>query len=324
MNQLLKKLYEELARARALFFNNSFVGRIILKQEIFYKRPRIIHIEPTNDCNIACRSCRRRFMNRKVGYMSFDLFTKIVDEAARIGDVHLELFGGGEPLMHPQFSEMLKYSTTKRDRLKDISFFTNGMLLNKTIVNSIVKLEVDAITISLDGIGYVNERLRRGSVYRVIEENLNYLLDARGSKIKPHVIINATISDQTDKELMVLRQEWQNRLDRLQFSGMIDEPFRVLDIERARKWNPGYMQHKICPYPFSILTVQWNGDVSFCCEDVCGKGVIGNALESDLMGIWHGEKLKRIRKAILAGNVDGIVLCNHCKIFNFREFRLNS
>lgn len=309
-----------------LLFKNPLASKIPFLLESRCKKPLTIAIEPTNDCNIACKSCHRYGMHRKIGYMSFDLFTKTVDEAANVGGANLQLFGAGEPLMHPQFPKMLEYAMAKGSRFKEVVFYTNGMLLNRKIADIIVELGVDNVTISLDGIGPVNERLRCGSVYRVIEKNMNYLLEARGTRPKPRLCINATLSNQTDDELKVIQQTWKDRLNEVRFSGMVDDSFKILDLSRARKWNPNYLRENehVCSQPFTFMAIGWNGDVTFCCQDVAGKGVIGNSAKSDLMSVWKCKELNKVRLALLTGKVEGTILCRDCKMFNFRKFKLNA
>ena len=301
---------------------NPLFSRTNLLQGVFYKKPQTIYVEVTNECNLRCGTCRREMGERKFGFMSFDLFMKIIDDAAAIGGVRLLLYFGGEPLMHPDFLKMLKYAVVKRSQFRDVGFFTNGMLLNEKIVDNIIELGVDNVTLSLDGIGLVNEKLRCGSSYPIIEKNINYLLKARGKQSTPKIIINSTISNQTDEELTAIKETWQNRLDEVRFSGMIGTPFKILDLKRARNWNPNYLQQKVCLEPFSNLAVLWDGDVAFCCQDIYGKGVIGNINDSDLMGIWNGKELKKIRHSLLTGNVEKTILCNKCEIFDFKNHKV--
>lgn len=224
--------------------------------------------------------------------------------------------------MHPHFSKMLEYATTNFSKFGGIGFYTNGMLLNRKIIDTIIELSIDKVIISLDGIGFLNNRLRHGSKYKVIEKNMNYLLERRGTKTKPQLCTNTTISTQTDEELTEIQQAWQNRLDEIAFSGMVDDSFKILDIERARKWNSNYVSETICNQPFSNLGILWNGDVTFCCQDVAGKGIIGNVTESSLMNLWKSKELNKVRRGILTGKVDRTILCNGCRMFDFPMFKV--
>lgn len=62
--------------------------------------PQTLSIEPTNYCNLACISCSSQIISRDKGYMDFDLFKKIIDDASNIGVSSVHLWLHGEPLLH--------------------------------------------------------------------------------------------------------------------------------------------------------------------------------------------------------------------------------
>jgi MoaA/NifB/PqqE/SkfB family radical SAM enzyme len=80
-----------------------------------------IAIEPTNDCNMDCWFCHRK--ERKIGYMNFSSFKRIIDQIPiRVG---LCLSYGGESILHPQFPDMVDYATKKG--FKRIVVDSNGL-----------------------------------------------------------------------------------------------------------------------------------------------------------------------------------------------------
>ena len=158
-------------KSAGMICKDTLTAYLPFLHKMFYRKPSSVLVEPTNDCNLGCVMCYRG--KRKIGYMDFGLFTKVVDDLASIGDVRLGLCVGGEPLLHPQISNMLEYAMANRNRFSEVSLITNGMLLSKVVADTIVKLNVDRVTVSLDGVGDVTERIRRGSDYRIVEENLD-------------------------------------------------------------------------------------------------------------------------------------------------------
>jgi MoaA/NifB/PqqE/SkfB family radical SAM enzyme len=251
--------------------------------------------------------------------MDFDLFTKIVDEAATIGAECLFLHGIGEPLLHPRFLSMLKYAKEHSNRFDMVGFCTNGTLLTEEVTDSIVELGVDRVLISLDGIGAVNERIRSGSVYNTIEKNINYLLLSRGKRLKPQVSLNVTISTQTDEELRDIYTVWHDHVDNVIFNPAVNDQFKILDLDRLKKWNPSFELGKFCIYPFRYMIILWNGEVQFCCHDFNGRGVVGNIANSNLLSVWNGEALRGVRHGIMSGKVRGTLLCNGCEKYSFHK-----
>lgn len=67
-----------------------------------------MYIEPTNRCQLACKGCKRG--SRLDCDMTWDTFVNAVDNAK--GEV-VELYGHGEPFLHPQIVEMGEYLFSK-------------------------------------------------------------------------------------------------------------------------------------------------------------------------------------------------------------------
>jgi MoaA/NifB/PqqE/SkfB family radical SAM enzyme len=58
----------------------------------------------------------------------------------------------------------------------------------------------------------------------------------------------------------------------------------------------------------SYMAILWNGDVVPCCHCVSGNRVMGNVLESSLLGVWHNDKYKNLRR---------IGHCPDCELYKY-------
>ena len=86
-----------------------------------------LYVEPTNRCNIDCRTCMRQGWDTELGKMSDETYERILDSVAQISPRPTIFFGGlGEPLFHPQTIDMVR-------RVKELGaraeLITNGTLL---------------------------------------------------------------------------------------------------------------------------------------------------------------------------------------------------
>src|SRR5574340_321417 len=67
-----------------------------------------VYIEPTNRCNLTCRTCMRNTWDEPLGTMSAPVFDRII---AGIGSLDVKpsvMFAGiGEPLSHPRLLDMV-------------------------------------------------------------------------------------------------------------------------------------------------------------------------------------------------------------------------
>ena len=93
-----------------LYFRYQF--NLASNQKKVFDYPPYLLIEPNAACNLKCPMCFQidKTFTRKpfMGIMKWDLFTKVVDEANKIGVGAITLASRGEPLMHPRISDMLK------------------------------------------------------------------------------------------------------------------------------------------------------------------------------------------------------------------------
>lgn len=136
-----------------------------------------LYIEPTNQCNLSCRTCiRNGWEEAQFGFMEDQIFERAMEGISRLPKPPLVFFGGyGEPLLHPQILKMVK-------RAKDIGckveLITNGTLLDREMSLELIKAGLDRLWVSLDGItseGYAS--LRPSSPFHLVLENLRGFYD---------------------------------------------------------------------------------------------------------------------------------------------------
>src|SRR4029079_4040640 len=88
------------------------------------RMPEIVQIESTNICNAKCVFCPRDEMERKQGVMSWELFTKIVDECAELGIGHVRLHNYGEAFIDRRLVDKIAYA--KQKGIKEVGIISNG------------------------------------------------------------------------------------------------------------------------------------------------------------------------------------------------------
>lgn len=108
-----------------------------------------IYIEPTNFCNLKCRTCMRNVWDESPGRMAQETFQRIVDDIAQMPEKPLVFFGGlGEPLSHPQIINMIAKVKALGARVEMI---TNGTLLTPRRSKQLIDGGLDVLWVSLDG-----------------------------------------------------------------------------------------------------------------------------------------------------------------------------
>jgi MoaA/NifB/PqqE/SkfB family radical SAM enzyme len=108
--------------------------------------PVCLYLEVTNRCNLLCETCPRTFEDLEPpADMSWDLFTRIVDQVPNIARVVLH--GVGEPMLVRTLPKMIRYL---KDRGTYVLFNTNGTLLNQKKFPEIIASGLDELRVSLD------------------------------------------------------------------------------------------------------------------------------------------------------------------------------
>lgn len=108
-----------------------------------------VYIEPTNICNLDCRTCMRNVWDEAYGKMDWAVFERILDGIAWVQPRPTVFFGGfGEPLAHPRIAEMI---TRVKGLGCSVEMISNGILLNEERGMALLQADLDRLWISLDG-----------------------------------------------------------------------------------------------------------------------------------------------------------------------------
>lgn len=132
-------------------------------------------IEPTTKCNFTCGFCCGRQMDQSnLSLAQFKQTLKIFPDIQ-----HLELQGEGEPLIHPEFFEMIDFASTRGINL---SFITNGSLLTDANIQRILESNITSIRISLETTDPDKFKQIRGGSFTVVEQGIIRLMAARSQR----------------------------------------------------------------------------------------------------------------------------------------------
>jgi MoaA/NifB/PqqE/SkfB family radical SAM enzyme len=108
-----------------------------------------LYVEPTNRCNLDCRTCMRHGWEEELGFMEFGLFKKIMADLRSLSEMPGIFFGGfGEPLGHPRIVDMVALAKTSGAKVELIS---NGILLDDAMAEQLIAAGLDRLWVSIDG-----------------------------------------------------------------------------------------------------------------------------------------------------------------------------
>ena len=157
---------------------------------------QFLEIEPTTRCNFTCGFCVGRHMVQQ----DVNLGTFQAALEAFPATTHLELQGEGEPLLQPQFFEMVALARRRGIR---VSCITNGSLLGAENVGRLLDADLDKVMVSFESLDPETFRRLRGGIIEKVIEGLGRLArerDARGLQ-RPAIGLAVTVLQDTKHEL---------------------------------------------------------------------------------------------------------------------------
>ena len=139
----------------------------------------VVYVEPTNRCNLRCRTCVRNVWDEPLGDMEMETYRRLVEGLRSVRSLRkMSFWGYGEPLLHPGIVEMVRMAKGLKIQTQVI---TNGLLLTEEVSEGLVDAGLDSIVISMDGTSpesYAD--IRRGSDFRLVLDNVRTLREIRG------------------------------------------------------------------------------------------------------------------------------------------------
>ena len=201
-------------RIRARVWPRLKIAPLLKKGVAVAPGPITVSINLTHLCNLRCQMCgqwRRKDIYRKEA-LPLEKLKELIDEIS-VFKPRIYLWGG-EPLMYPAFSGLLKYIEEKKQYA---IVNTNGVLLER-YADELVGRGVDGLDISIDGPPWIHDEIRGvpGTFDRVIS-GVRRLRESqeRLRRKKPMVKVVCTISE--------MNQAWlEKTLDLVESTGLFD------------------------------------------------------------------------------------------------------
>lgn len=186
---------------KVLFCNLLHKYEVFTRRKILHYPPYRIGIELTNKCNINCIHCIKK-SSYKLGEMKFEDFKTIFAEFPYA--ISVSLNGVGEPLLHPQFFDVVRHIKSVRPHLIT-TIFSNGILINESMCYEFIKSGLSKIHISLDAASSETYKKVRGvDKFEHILSNIRMLVELKrklNSKT-PLIGINFLLMKENEGELV--------------------------------------------------------------------------------------------------------------------------
>ncbi len=288
--------------------------------------PFLVDVELTNYCNLNCIFCGQQAMTRHKGFMSEEIFKKVIDECV-IYNTPVRFIRWGEPTMHPKLIEFSQYVKSKGLLLH---ITTNGLAMDEKKMTSLIELGLDSIIFSFQGATKEQyEIMRNNNRYDELKENIFKFIELRGDREKPFIHISSTMTDETKEEIDQFVNYWGNIVDSVgigktnlsSLSPMQIKSFEVIGkLELLKKHETIKKCYRPCTEVYQKLSVDWDGKVSGCCGDYDNFLTVGDVSKSSLYEIWNNSReLEIFRELLDKGMHKSLTLCSTC-YHTYEEF----
>jgi radical SAM protein with 4Fe4S-binding SPASM domain len=281
-------------------------------------------IEPTNICNLACPTCPTG--KGKIApkpQMSVERFGQVVDALVpRL--VTLALWNYGEPLLHRDLPAIIARAKAAGVRVVKVS--SNAHFLNGERGSRLLASGLDVLILCVDGASEETYAVfRKGGDFASVARQVAWICaeKKRLGLARPHIDLQFIVMRHNEHELDEIRrlsQEWGIDHLRIKTVGAEDDATRHLVptsklLSRYREDGQHNASHPFCTMAWDHTVVNVDGSVTPCCylrPDMGDQYVMGNVFETPFEQIWHGERYRAFRTAMLGGR-QNMPVCNKCR-----------
>lgn len=285
---------------------------------IIERMPIHLDVETSSICNLRCPMClctielERGKAESTIthGLMSWELYKKIVDEAAQIGVYSIKLNWRGEPTMNQKLVDMVRYA--KQKGILDVMLNTNAVELNEGLSSALINAGLDQIFFSVDSINPdTYARIRVGAEFERVMQNIRYFAACNEKAGHPvFTRVQKVLMTETKEENEEFKQYFADIVDQVAFEDYIPYGERGFgeSVVKGEKINFS------CSQLWQRLFITWDGECRACCTSSNIPYILGNIAEDSIEQIWNGERLGRLREMHKKGEWYECGLCKDCYI----------
>ena len=240
--------------------------------------PHFVELNITELCNRKCSFCPRAH-----GYPNLNLnmsieTAELIRDQAKGFVATLHIVGRGEPLLHPDFLNILKVFS------KDfkIRIMTNGDKLYKCITE-------------IHNILNLNSRRHRITICLYDDDDQYYSLKKLFKDFSDISYYKTYDTGQATSDAQFNKKHWITN--------------RTGSLYTATKSEPCYI-------PLNRMYIDWDGSTNLCCHDWTEKATYGNVYESTLPEIYKNI-INKYGKELIKGNRLCTKQCSNCDVSSF-------
>ena len=294
--------------------------------------PTHLLLEPTNRCNLRCTLCPvTTGLQRQTGFMSFEMFRKLIDEIGEYLFLIL-LWDWGEPFLHPQIYDMISYA--RQQDIQVISSTNGHAFADPGLAEQLVRSGINSLIVSVDGFTQQSyERYRQGGNLDTVISGIRHLVNTkqRFASKTPLINMRCIAMKQNEQELYDLKALAEELCVDL-FTVRTLHPYEhasmgvtTLDKHNLIPENPDYQRfkheadgisvrrrvHNPCKNLWNNPAIHWDGTVCPCSFDPNEQYALGTLVTQSFKEIWESPSYRLLRRQFRK-NYQELSLCHDC------------
>lgn len=271
---------------------------------------KAINLSLTNRCNANCIYCPINKADDTVPKvdMEFNTVKKVIDETRNMDLTHYSLAMFGESTLSPAVLMATARYIKVKSKAK-IQLYTNGIGMNDTFIEYLLRSGIDRFVFSIDGADREKYKTIKGvDEYDTVRENIRKMYNMR---IGNHPIISIkTPALYNEEEAEVFKANWDGMCDTITIGTYIDWAGEVEWLSNTiSKKEPNI---EPCAYVFNNLWIASNGDAVICCIDYKHSIILGNVKTDSVKDILDGDAYRRIMEYHMSGDFNNLPICKNC------------
>lgn len=153
------------------------------------RHPVLAHIIPMRRCNLACRYCNE--YDHSSNPVPLDMMKRRLDKLAELGTSVITI-SGGEPLMHPELDEIIRYI---RHCGMIAGLISNGYYMTPERIKRLNHAGLEYLQISIDNVE--PDEVSKKSL-RLLDKKLRYLAEHADFQVNINSVIGGGIRNPED------------------------------------------------------------------------------------------------------------------------------
>ncbi len=304
--------------------------RTYLKDILPLEMPIMIQIFPVYACNFKCEFCIHALDKEQHGYISdkvfmdMDLYKKAIDDIKNTG-IKLKMLrfaAIGEPLLHKNIAEMVKYAVDM-EVADSVDIVTNASLLTHELSDALIEAKLSRLRISIEGLSKEEylERSKGNIDFDNMIENIKYFYENKANTTVYIKIIDYMLKDKEQEKKFydlfepicdtIAIEHLTPTIEEIDYDTISDG----MDLNKGQN-SDALSDAQICSQGFYMMQINPDGKVVPCCS-MKYPAVLGDIYKNTVQEVWKGEVFNDFRRKSLCSRATASSVCASCTLYKY-------